>query len=167
MHGEAEIENLHVTVAGQENIFRLEIAMHDGAGVRSGQPVCNRRRDVGRVSPRQRAMLHSLAQILSLEQLHDRTGKTIGHHHLVNREDRRVGQGGHRARLCFEAAAHFRIGSDVSGHHFDGDFASEAGIARAIHLTHPAGAEWRDDFVLCDAISGSERHNYAVVSSTR
>ena len=68
-------------------------------------------------------------------------------------------QGGDRARLGFEAAAHFRIGGDVGGHHLDGDFASEAGIASAIHFTHPAGAERREDFVLRDAITGSQRHN--------
>ena len=74
VNGEAEIENLHVPVAGQENVFRLEIAVHDAARVRSRQSVCDRGGDVDRVAPRQGTLLHPLPQILPLEQLHDRAG---------------------------------------------------------------------------------------------
>ena len=39
------------------------------------------------------------------------------------------------------------------GQHFDRDIASELRIARAIDLTHPAGAEMRDDLVVRDPLT--------------
>ena len=46
----------------------------------------------------------------------------------------------------------------LGGQHLQGDVAPELGIARAIHLPHPARAERRTDLVRSDARADLEGH---------
>ena len=39
--GQAEVENLYPVIIGDENIFRLDVAMHDATLVRCGQTTGN------------------------------------------------------------------------------------------------------------------------------
>ncbi len=50
--------------------------------------------------------------------------------------------------LVLEPRAHRGIAGEVVGEHLDGHVAAEPGIVRAIHVTHAAGAQRLDDFVL-------------------
>src|SRR5262245_23153429 len=44
--------------------------------------------------------------------------------------------------------------------HFDGHHTVQPRIARAIHLTHPARAEWRKDLIGPKSRSWSQGHNW-------
>jgi hypothetical protein len=43
--------------------------------------------------------------------------------------------------------------------HFNGDQAVELGIARFVHLTHPACADWRQDIIRAEASASRQRHD--------
>ena len=49
--GQAEIEDLHAAVGGQEDVLRLDVAVDDALGVGGGQPVGDRRGDFHRLPP--------------------------------------------------------------------------------------------------------------------
>ena len=58
-HGElrdAEIENLHPAVSGDEQVFRLQITMHDSLLVRGYQALCDLNTVVGHLTQRERPL---------------------------------------------------------------------------------------------------------------
>jgi hypothetical protein len=73
-------------------------------------------------------------------------------------QDVGVLQRSRRPRLPLEAAQAFRVACEGPEQDFDGHVATEAGIARALHLVHPAGADLRHDHVRVELRAGGERH---------
>jgi len=67
-------------------------------------------------------------------------------------------QRGRCARFLLEAAETIEVRRHGRREHFDGDVASEAWIARAIHLTHAAAAERREQLVRAETSSSREGH---------
>ena len=67
---------------------------------------------------------------------------------VVNRQNIRMIK--RRSRSCFllEAAQAVGVIRKRSGQDFDGDFAVQAGVARAVDFTHPARADFGDDVVM-------------------
>jgi hypothetical protein len=59
----------------------------------------------------------------------------------VDSEDVRVGKRGHSLGFALEARPPVRIVGARFRQDFDGHFASQAGVASAVHLAHAAGAE--------------------------
>ena len=70
-----------------------------------------------------------------------------------------------RERLLLETAQAIGIICKRSGQDFDGDFAVEPRVARASDFTHPARAQTRQDAVVIEARSSSERWFIHCVSS--
>jgi hypothetical protein len=60
---------------------------------------------------------------------------------------------GEQLRLALETRDPFGIGRERVGQDFQRHVATEARIARAIHLAHPAFAKLREDLVMTDARS--------------
>ena len=69
--GQAEVENFHAVVTRNENVFRLQVAVHDPLVVRSRQPVCDLDRVLDRLACRERGLADSRPQRLPVEQLHN------------------------------------------------------------------------------------------------
>ena len=61
-------------------------------------------------------------------------------------------------RLALESREAFAIAGERVGQDLDRDLASELGVARAIHLAHPAGAERRNDLVRTELVPAAEVH---------
>jgi len=159
MERQAEIQNLHRTSSGQEDVLGFQITVDDSAEVRRGQPVGDLRSNPDSFLPSERAGLDALAQRLALEQLHHSDGHVVHDGQLVDGNDAGVGERRDRAGFGFEPPAHLRVGRDVRGHDFDGHLACQAGIPGAVDLAHAAGADRLDDFVLGDAGAFGEDHN--------
>ncbi len=128
--------------------------MDDAARVRGGEAVGDRGADLHRVAPRHRALLDPRAQRLALEQLHDGDRQAVDDRQLVNRQDARVRERGHRSRLGLEPAPHLGVGRDVRGHHLDRHVAIEPRVAGPIDLAHAARTDGLDDLVLREARAG-------------
>src|SRR5262249_11752713 len=69
-----------------------------------------------------------------------------------------VTQPGDDARLPLESRAPRRIVGNICRQHLDGDVAIQPGVARAIHLAHPAFAEQGDNLIRTEARADVTRH---------
>src|SRR5439155_11637447 len=77
---------------------------------------------------------------------------------IVERADARVLERGNRTRFALEPLFELRIGSAMLGQNLDGDDAIQAGVASAVHFSHPAHSNARDDFVSAETDAGRQRH---------
>ena len=89
---------------------------------------------------------------------HDEERRALVMADVVQRADIRVGQLCNRVRLAVEPLAHDRACAFTIDDDLDRDCAVEPGVAGAIDLAHPAGAERRFDLVRPEASSPAEFH---------
>src|ERR1022692_5018975 len=68
--GEAEIQYLHLTAGGQEDVCRLDIPMHDPFGMRRGQSVRHLDADIEHLLRLHGMSGDALLQALALQLLH-------------------------------------------------------------------------------------------------
>jgi hypothetical protein len=78
---------------------------------------------------------------------------------VEDRQDVRVRERSDCFRFALESQERRRAVDQARRQHFDRDVAIELGIARAIDLAHPAGADRRDDVVGAEAGSDRQRHD--------
>ena len=98
-----------------------------------------------------------IGQRRPLDQFHDQDragGRVLD---AIERGDVRVIERGQDARFAVEAGAALGVGGPIAGQHFEGDVATQAGIARAIHLAHPARAERCRDLEHADVAADTHR----------
>ena len=75
----------------------------------------------------------------------------------VDGADAGVIEGGEHACLALEARQAIRIVGECGGKNLDGDVAAELHVARAVYLTHPAGAEERLEAISADDATDAGR----------
>ena len=68
-------------------------------------------------------------------------------------------------RLALEAGQAIRINCKQLRQDLQRDVAIQFGIARAIHLTHAAGAEGSEHFVSVETNAGRERHDFLGIAA--
>ena len=98
-------------------------------------------------------------ELLALEQLRDDVRLPVGRADVVNAQDVGMRELARGLGLDLEAAEPLRIGGEAGGQGLDRHLAAEPRIASAIDLAHPAGADWRDDFVRSEPGSGGNSHH--------
>ena len=131
----------------------------DDAGIVCGfERLGDLSRDRQRLVERQRTARDELRQILALDELHDQGAHLADFLEAVQLRDMRMVEGGERAGFAREARRAIGIARDRFRKNLQRDVALEPGIARAIHLAHPAGAERRNNFVVTDAGPGGNGH---------
>ena len=108
---------------------------------------------------RQRAGRDPVAEGLALEELRDGVGDAVVPAEVEDREDVRVGQRRDGLGFALEPGEGVRVRGHGFGKHLDGDLPIELGIPRPIHLSHPACAERREDFVGTEPRAVNERHS--------
>ena len=155
---EAEVEDLDAAVARHEYVLGLDVAVHDAAVVRGRKTGRQLDRKLNRPAHRQptRGVVQDTSKGRAVEQLRDDVrGRAVGTD-LVNRQDVRMVQRSRGASFLFEATEPIRIGAGRQD--LDRDVAAEPGVARAVDLAHPAGADERHDFVRANPGTWDERH---------
>ena len=152
--GDAEVEHLAVTVGGNEDVGRLQIAMHDTHAVRRPQRLDNLDREIERHLGGHRSFsVESIAERLPLEVLlHDvvhvtRLAVDDRLAHVEHRGNVRVIESRRRPRLLLEARQPFRIRRELGRQDFDGDVAPEPRVFGEIHLAHTTRTELVEDLV--------------------
>ena len=98
------------------------------------------------------------AHRLALEQLRHDVEPVALLAGVVDRDDVGVRERRDRLRLGLEAGERVGVVDEVLGQHLDRHVALEAGVARAVHLAHAAGAERRQDLVRAETGPGREGH---------
>ncbi len=157
--GQAEVEDLGVPVLRDEDVLRLEVAVHDARLVRRLQ----RLGDLD--GQRQRALeLHRCAQQFpkrgAVEQLlhHEVHAALVAD--VVHRGDVRVVERRRRPRLLLEPGQPLRVGGELLGQHLDGHLAAQARVLRQPHLAHAARAELLEDLVWSQRSALHSRERY-------
>jgi len=131
----------------------------DALVVRRGEAARYLGRVLDGLPGRQRAGGQPPPQGLSLEELHDGIRRALVLAEVVDRQDVRVGEGGHGLRFPLEAGEPARVARESLGQDLHRDAAAEAGVAGPVDLAHPARAEWRFDLVVPETRARRQCHD--------
>jgi len=89
---------------------------------------------------RQRSALPRIGEGRAFEELGDDERSAVVHADVVHGDDVGMVERRRRARLLLEVAPALGVGAEPFGEHLHGDLALELRIARAVDVTHRAGA---------------------------
>ena len=107
---QAEVEDLGPSVLGQEDVGRLEVAVHDPLVVRGREPARELHRDLhGLAQGRARPSCSRSCSVLPLEQLGHEVGRAFVRSHVVDGQHVRVVQGAGGPRFPLEALHALRV----------------------------------------------------------
>jgi hypothetical protein len=156
--GDSEIENLDATVAGDEHVLRLEVAVDDALVMRGGQTARELRGVLDCLPYGERPSAKPLAQRLAVEELRHEVADAAVGADVEHREDIWVIE--RRCRACFLLESPQAIGVDPGrrGEHFEGDVAIEPRIAGTEDLAHTAGADRAHDLIGPESRSCGDAH---------
>jgi hypothetical protein len=156
--GDSEVEDLQESVRRNHEVFRLEVPMDDADSVRAREPVHELRAEIHDAAHRQGTARQKLANGLPVDELHREVGHAGGMPDLIDRHDVRMIQRGGRARLLREPQKPFPIRQETGGQNFQGHIATEAAVARTVHLPHRSGSQRGEDLERTETRSDGEGH---------
>jgi hypothetical protein len=139
--GQPEIQNLHVAVARDHDVVRLQIAMHQTGRVRRRQPVGHLRGDIDRLRRGHRAGLDHAPQSVAADQFGSDPVCAVIAADVVNGDDVGVIERAGRAGFALETGDAVRVARQGGGQYLDGHLALQPRIAGAPDLAHPAPAQ--------------------------
>ncbi len=143
-----EIQDLHPSVRGDEDVLRLQVAMNHALAIRRCQAMRDLRRKLRGLAHRQRPGAHLLAQRFAFEQFTDEIRRALVNARVVNGQYVRMIQRRQRLGLLLEAPQPIGIGDKILRQDLDGHVAVQPRVPRAKHFTHPARANPRGDLIL-------------------
>ena len=133
--GNAEVEHLHPSGAGDHHVARLDVAVHDALGMRGGQRVGDLGGVAQRLSQRQPVGGNRAVERHAVDVLHHDEGSVALLLDAVDRDDAGVIQRRGGAGLVQKTAPGFSFG-DLD--HLDGHGAIEHRVSGPIHGAHAA-----------------------------
>ena len=151
---EAEIEDLHPAVQREEDVLRLQVAMHDAAFVRGAKPSGHLEGDVERRVHRKCAGAETRAQRLAFQTLRHEVRGTAVIPDVVDGQHVGVIERAGGARLVLKRAHSFGGVRRMRKQQLDRHVAPESLVARPPHLAHPARSQPPLDRVGGDPIAG-------------
>ncbi len=152
--GEAEVEDLHAAVPGDEDVLGLEIPVDDPLLVRRREAVGDLQRVVDGLARRQARALQDVPQRFAFEQLLDDVRLAVVLADVEDGRDVGVVEGAGGLRLQLETAQAVGVGGEGGGEDLDRDVAVQARVPGAVDLPHAAGADGGEDFVGAEAGAG-------------
>jgi hypothetical protein len=162
--GDAEVQQLHLAVRGEEDVVRLHVPVDDPTGVGGGEATGHLGCPFQRGAEGRPATGEAVAQRLSLEQLGDEVGRTLVLAEVVDRDEVGMVQRARKARLLLEAAHQLGVAREHLVDHLERDLPAEPAVACPVDLRHPAGAQGRQHLVGSDLESRTEAHGWRVCS---
>ena len=137
--GDAEVDELRDRIVAQQDIRRLDVAVHDALGMRvverGAQLTCHARHPPGP----QRPMAERRCERLARHVLHDDENALIVDRGVVDRDEVRMVQRGSELRLANEAL--LGVGRAVGMQSLDRDLTVEALVPAQQHGRHSPGAQ--------------------------
>jgi len=135
--------------------------VHHAVALGRSQSVCNRRTDSPNLFPRHRAADRPevVAEVLAFEQLGDGEGDISLPAEVVDLEDARVREPGHRLGFTFEPREPVWIARHRLGQHLDRDIPVELAVPGAVDLTHAARTQGFDYFVTSETATSRKMHS--------
>ena len=145
---DAEVGDLHAAFGIDEDVVRLDVAMHDPVPVREAQRRENLARVLDRDGDRRRPALDDqLLQRPPVEVLHRDVVGALGLTAVVDRDDVRMRERGGVLRLTAKALHELLVARVPVVQDLDRDPAAELLVLREIDVRHPAGAELAHDLI--------------------
>ena len=151
--GQAEIEHLHLSAPGEEDVGRLDVAVEDALGMRRVEGIGHLHADVEQRAEVDGATGEAQVEWLAVEQLHGEIALAVLLVEAVDGADVGVVQGRRRASLAPEPFDGFGARGASGREYLDGHLAAELEVLRPIDHTHPAGAELIEDAVVPEGLT--------------
>ena len=144
---QSEVEDLHGAIGPDFDIGWLQIAMDDALLVRRFEGGPDLPADAHRLVDRNRSLGDAIRQGRPFDELEDERCLPLRILESVNGGDVGMIQGREDLRFALEAGQPIGIAGEDVGQNFERDFAPEARVTGAKHLSHSAGAERGDDLI--------------------
>ena len=144
--GEAEVEDLGLAALRDEDVRRLDVAVHDAARVRGLEGIGDlRRRDRAASRACSGPAAEPVPQRLALEQLHGDERLALVLADVVDRADVGVLERGGRAGLALQPLERLRVPAQLLRQELQRHAAAELQVLRLVDDAHAAAAELRED----------------------
>jgi hypothetical protein len=164
--GEPEVENFHLPRRGDDDIAGFEVAVHDAVFVRGFHSRGDVAADVDGLVDGKRPARESLRQRFTVDELEHEIASLVHFLDAVDGRDVGVRERCQHTRLALEAREPLYVLRKFIGECLDGDVATQARVAGAIHLSHSTRSEGREDFIGTEACAGGESHVRRVAEIT-
>ena len=144
--GEAEIEHLDVLIAagsaGDEDVLRLEIAVHDPDAVRFAEAGADLVGDEQRPARREAAFVfEQLREVAAGEVLHHQIDDTLPHAEVEDGDRVGIGELRDRHRLAAKALGKVRVTAQIGAQQLDRDALADADVLGEVDRAHAARSE--------------------------
>jgi hypothetical protein len=153
--GDAEVGQLGRVVRREQHVGRLDVAVHEAAGVRGREPVEDAIEDAERPRDGQRRVTtEHLREGVAVDPLHDDERGVLVRAHVVDRDHVRMLEPSRAAGLAEQASALRRVAEQLVADQLHGDGTVEDTVVRGDHPRHPADAEH-----LAELVARSQRRH--------
>ena len=148
--GQPEVADLGRAVGGEEDVGRLQVAMHDPAPVGRLDGFGQGRQQRGGLAGRLGHARQFLGQVAPLDKLHGEVGQAVLVAHVVDLDDIGMPQTGPHSCFPQEAFSRLPTGMRTGQQHLEGDRAVEAHVPGPVDDAHAAAAHHLQDFITRD-----------------
>src|SRR5262249_49573285 len=147
-------ENLHMPVACNHDVLRLQIPVNNSGRVSFGQSVSHVLQVAQEPCEISLPSVNQLPQCQAIDEFHGDKVSAGAFTNLVSMCDVRMVEGRRRCCFLFESPQPIVIGDNVGGQNFQGNFAMEFAVLRQVHLTHSTCTDFRVDFIATEFCAG-------------
>ena len=145
---DTEVRDFHASVFIEEQVFGLDVPVHDSVFVRKLQRFADGRHDGQRLLRCEASRFHRLPQIHAIDELHQQEKVSARLPEVVDGHDVRMVQPGERLRFVAEAFRKHRIAHALRSEEFQSDETVERFLPRFVNDAHPAATKAVEDFEL-------------------
>jgi hypothetical protein len=161
---QTEVGQHRAAVGAQDDVGRLDVAVHEAAGVRMVEGSGDLRDHLHQGAQRRRGVPAAFAQLLqvpierqALDELHRQPVHALGRADVVDADDVRVMQAGQRQCLAAQACQRCRVVAHVGAQHLERDAAVERELARLVDDPHAAAPDLAQDLEVAEHARGRQR----------
>ena len=139
--GQPEIQDLRLPAVADEDVGRLDVAVHDAAAVRRIQRIGDLDAQLHNPLRRQRLVFDAVLQRGPFQQLHGDEVLVALAANVVDGANVRVVEGGRGPRFALETLQRLRVPGDLRRQELEGDKAAQARVLRLVDDAHAAAAQ--------------------------
>jgi len=151
--GQAEIQNLRVAALGDENVRRLDVAVHYALRMSPVQRICDLDGDLEQCVQLHRPVADQMLQGGAIQKLHRNERPSVGLANVVYRADVGMIQRGCRFGLALETGQRLRIGGQIIRQKLQRHRTVQARVLRLIHHTHPASPKFFEEAIVRNGLA--------------
>src|ERR1700686_2037409 len=137
-----------MSTLSDENVCRLDVAVHDARSVSGVERVSNVDRNGEKNFPFQGPPANAMLKRQAVQKLHGQEEMTVFLPNLMDRANIRMIKGGSRTSFAAETFQCLGILRDIVGEKLKGDKSAQRDVFGLVNHAHTAAAEFLDDAVV-------------------